>query len=204
MSPDGKYACFLGVDGYMLLIDQKTRQLVSKLKINGGVKAAAFFPEGDRLICTGSLGEMYIWDIGTRRCIWRGVDEGCIHGTAAAVSPDGSFFALGSDSGVVNLYDAKAHEPKSPVKSVFNLTTAIHHLHFNADSQILAMGSRSKKDALKLLHVPSMQVFKNWPTPKTTLGYINSMAFSPSSGYISIGNDKGKAILYRVLHYKKS
>jgi U3 small nucleolar RNA-associated protein 18 len=54
------------------------------------------------------------------------------------------------------------------------------------------------------VHVPTCTVFSNWPTSKTPLGYIFSMDFSPSSGFIALGNDKGKVLLYRVNHYRST
>ena len=47
------------------------------------------------------------------------------------------------------------------------------------------------------LHMSSLTVFSNWPTRKGTFGYIQSLAFSPQSGYLAIGNDAGKALLFR-------
>ena len=38
----------------------------------------------------------------------------------------------------------------------------------------------------------------------TPLHYVSAVAFSPSSGYITIGNDRGKALLYRLKHYQAS
>lgn len=49
-----------------------------------------------------------------------------------------------------------------------------------------------------------MSTFSNWPTDRTPLGYVASAAFSPHSGYLAIGNDKGKALLYRLNHYERA
>ena len=38
----------------------------------------------------------------------------------------------------------------------------------------------------------------------TPLHYVSAVAFSPSSGYISVGNDRGRALLYRLKHYQAS
>lgn len=60
-----------------------------------------------------------------------------------------------SESGVVNIYNnEEAKESKAPglIKELLHLTTQITHLTFNHDSQILAMASRDKRDALKLVH----------------------------------------------------
>jgi U3 small nucleolar RNA-associated protein 18 len=71
-------------------------------------------------------------------------------------------------------------------------------------AQILAMASRMKKDALRLVHLPSCTVFSNWPTSRSPLGYVHSLAFSPGGGYLAVGNAKGRALLYRLHHYTAS
>ena len=87
-------------------------------------------------MCTGE-GKVYVWDMSARECVHCFVDEGCVHGTSLAVSPDGQYVACGSDSGVVNLYDgtrclssACGSMPK-PIKAVMNLTTGIDFICFN-------------------------------------------------------------------------
>jgi U3 small nucleolar RNA-associated protein 18 len=88
-----------------------------------------------------------------------------------------------------------------PLKAFMHLTTSLDNLRFNFDSQILALSSRTKKDALRLVHVPSNTVFSNWPTPKTPLQYVHSMAFSPGGGYFAAGKADGRVLLYRLHHY---
>jgi U3 small nucleolar RNA-associated protein 18 len=70
--------------------------------------------------------------------------------------------------------------------------------------QILAIASRETKDAMRLVHVPSFRTFPNWPTSQTPLKYVNDLAFSPNSGYIASGNDKGQVLLYSLTHYTAS
>ena len=36
---------------------------------------------------------------------------------------------------------------------------------------------------------------------QTPLSYVFSLDFSPNSGYLAVGNDKGKVLLYRLRHY---
>lgn len=67
--------------------------------------------------------------------------------------------------------------------------------------QILAIASRMKRDALRLVHVPSLTVFANWPTSRTPLGHVHSAAFSPGGGFLAVGNAKGRVLLYRLHHY---
>ena len=47
----------------------------------------------------------------------------------------------------------------------------------------------------------SRTVFANWPTPSTPLHNVACVDFSPHSGYLAIGNDRGRALLYRLNHY---
>ncbi|KAG5463635.1 MAG: WD40-repeat-containing domain protein [Olpidium bornovanus] len=54
------------------------------------------------------------------------------------------------------------------------------------------------------VHLPSLTVFQNWPTFQTPLSYVQCFDFSPRSGYIAVGNDKGKVLLYRLLQYRSA
>eukprot|EP00051_Salpingoeca_urceolata_P019675 m.290198 g.290198 ORF g.290198 m.290198 type:complete len:243 (+) comp19464_c0_seq2:1145-1873(+) len=148
-------------------------------------------------------GTVYVWDLGARECVHTFVDEGCVRSTSLAVAGNGTRFACGSDAGIVNIYDESClteHNP-TPIKVIKNLTTAVDTLVFNPDSQILAAASRFKKQATKMVHVGSNTVFGNWPTAASPLSYVQTVAFSPGSGYVTVGNDKGKALLYRLNHY---
>jgi len=117
-----------------------------------------------------------------------------------------NYVAVGSESGVVNLYDNASLEERSqskrtPIKQIMNLKTSVDFMKFNTNGEILAMSTRREKDSLKLLHTKSKTVFSNWPTTKTPLGYVWSLDFSPGSKFMAIGNDKGKCLLYKLNHY---
>eukprot|EP00124_Ichthyophonus_hoferi_P004199 Ihof_evm1s436 gene=Ihof_evmTU1s436 len=151
VSPTGKHLVFLGNGGNMLLVDTHTRRLVSTLKMNGTSRAVAFNEDGSRMFTHGGDGQVYVWDMNSRQCIHRFVDEGCLQGTQLALG--GKYLATGSDAGVVNIYDVNtcmASEAPKPLKAVMNLTTRIDCLRFNHDTQILAASSHEKKDALKM------------------------------------------------------
>jgi U3 small nucleolar RNA-associated protein 18 len=78
-------------------------------------------------------------------------------GSAIASASNGSYFGVGSNTGVVNLYDwnsLKMEAPSadssvltgmatprvSPVKAFMNLTTPIDFIKFNHDAQVRAFG----------------------------------------------------------------
>lgn len=205
VSQSGDRAVFLGSDGYMSVVSARSYEWIGNLKMNGSVKAAAFCEDDRYLLSTGSDGDIYKWDMRTRQCVFRHHDEGSLGNFALAASPDGKYYAAGSASGVVNVYDnAGLTAPAKPRKALMQLTTQVDSLRFNPDSQILAMASRDVRDELKFVHLPSLTVFSNWPTARTPLHYVSAMDFSPSSGYFAVGNARGRVLLYRLTHYKST
>jgi U3 small nucleolar RNA-associated protein 18 len=208
----------LGSNGYIVLISSKTKQLIGTMMTNSTVRSASFSSDGQTLTTIGDDGEIYVWDSRTRACRFRKPDVSGINGTAIALSPNNQFLATGGTSGVVNVYAGKdlnistdsipppssslLRSPLNPLQSLFNLTTPVHSLTFNHDSSILAMSSQDLKDQLKLIHMPSLTAFSNWPTSRTPLHVVTSVTFSPHSGYIAIGNDRGRVLLYRLSHFQ--
>lgn len=106
---------------------------------------------------------------------------------------------------MVNVYNADqvlVEEARPvPTKTFMQLTTAITGLGFNHDSSLLAVSSKYKKNALRLVHAPTMSVFPNWPTSRTPLRYAQCTAFSSDSSYLAVGTDRGDAPLFRIHHY---
>ena len=140
-----------------------------------------------------------------------------------------TFWAIGSSNGLVNMYggadgaqggadattsaqleellctstassvmdDVRLHARKS----LGNLSTATTSMQFSHDAQLLALASRNKKDALRIVHVPTLQTFSNWPTAGTPLGHVTSIDFSTRSEYLAIGNSRGRVLLYSLRSY---
>jgi U3 small nucleolar RNA-associated protein 18 len=211
ISPDNKFLIFLGNDGYIVILSNKTKQCIGNLKMNGRVTAATFSPDG-RFLYTGganSLGEIYQWDIGMRRCVRKFTDEGAITNTAlhiSSVTNGSSYLAVGSDSGIVNIYDIcdrnfQISTVPKPLKVIKNLTTSINNCLFNFDAQLLAISSMEKRNALRLVHLPSFVVYENWPKEKTPLSRVSTLDFHPDSSYLAIGNIRGKVPLFKLYHY---
>mmetsp|Transcript_2091 Transcript_2091/g.4843 ORF Transcript_2091/g.4843 Transcript_2091/m.4843 type:complete len:696 (-) Transcript_2091:85-2172(-) len=216
VSPDGRLIAFVGNDGYIVLVDAHSKHSVGTLKLNGSVRSITFTPDGSNIIASGSDGDVYRWDVKSRRCIERFPNQdGTVTSCLAASS---TRLAVGAESGVVNLYSEHQDSfqssfygggsrqksgitSKDPLKSIMNLQTSNDALKFNSDGQILALSSRREQHGLKLFHVPSQTVFSNWPTMKTPLRYVWSLDFSPQSKFLAIGNDKGKCLLYKLKHY---
>lgn len=147
---------------------------------------------------------MYIWDVNSRLCVHRAIDNGCLSCTSIAMSPSSQFLATGSKEGVVNVYETKTvlqNQNPIPLKIVLNFVTSITSLKFNAYSEILAMASDKKHNAFKMMHLPSFTVFSNFPTFQTNILMPKAIDFSPSSGYLAISNTSSSAFLYRLKHY---
>lgn len=204
VSPDSNTIAFTGNEGYILLVSSTTKQLIGTLKMNGTVRSLSFAANGHHLLSFGGDGHIYHWDLRTRACFHKAIDDGCVNGTTLSTSPNGTLFAAGSDSGVVNVYNREAFlgGKRKPIKTIENLTTKVDFLKFNNDAQILAIGSGMKKNSLKLIHIPSFTVFSNWPPPNRTLHYPRSLDFSPGGGFMAFGNAAGKVLLYKLHHYQ--
>ncbi|XP_067268001.1 U3 small nucleolar RNA-associated protein 18 homolog [Chanodichthys erythropterus] len=205
VSPDGKHLLLSGSSGYLHLMTTKTREVIRSMKMNGNVCAAAFTADGSKIFSNSEEGEVFVWDVRSSKCLKRFEDEGCVRGTSLALSGDGSYLACGSQSGVVNIYSQKdcllEGEPK-PLKAVMNLLTAATSLCFNNTAEILAIASRADNEANRLVHLPSFTVFSNFPQfNKKGICQTWSLDFSPRSGFYSVANNLGNALLFRLLHY---
>lgn len=203
LSPDGKYLAIYGSYGSIHLLATRSKEWIGSLKMNGAVTALTFNSDGSTMYSHGDAGEIYVWDMKTRSCIQRFVDQGCLHGLSLALSPNHQYLATGSDMGVVNVYDASScirSKNPEPLKALMNLTTAVTQLKFNSTSELLAMSSPHKANAVKLVHFPSISVFSNFPMKDVF--HPSSIDISLNSGYMGIGNNRGNVYLYRLKHYK--
>ncbi|KAF9527895.1 WD40-repeat-containing domain protein [Crepidotus variabilis] len=235
----GSMLAVAGKGGNVHLVDWKSGagQVIGNLRCSssgggggGGIKGLWWIPSstvngevlGDRTGCideekhlavlTGEA-EVYIWDVGQRRCVRRWKDEGGYRGAGRVLAGSNGWIAIGSTSGFVNIYGSDAmatpsiddthstgRNPKL-LKALGQLTTPISTLKFNHDSQILAMASKDKKDALRLVHLPSLTAFGNWPTSSTPLGHVTAVDFAARSEYVAVGNSRGKVLLYHLKDY---
>ncbi|KAG2023963.1 CGI-48 family protein [Coprinopsis cinerea AmutBmut pab1-1] len=174
----------------------------------GGEDGAASAGANSKLAVLTGDAEIYIWDVGQRRCVKRWQDEGGFRSAAkvlAGSSGGAGYLAVGSNTGYVNVYGSEAFnehtgKPK-PLKAIANLTTPISSARFNYDAQLLAIASKEKKDSMRLVHLPSLTAYANWPTSGTPLGHVTGIDFSPRSEYVAIGNTRGRVLLYHLKDY---
>lgn len=218
ISPDNRFIAFVGSQGQIHLFSCKSKEWINSLKINDSCNAVTFSSDSRYLFAFGDDKDVNVFDMNDRghRCLYKFTDYGCLSGTSLAVSNNNQFIATGCKSGVVNIYNLnetlnQTNRHPKPLKSFMNLTTPCTSLKFNSTSEILAACSSYAENACKLIHVGSLSVFSNFPQKNLNdpLGLSSSadiripqcIDFSMNSGYFTIGNHKGNALLYRLKHY---
>lgn len=231
-SPCGRYLGLIASEkkggGMVNIINVRTMQWIAQARTNGrgGISDFAWWGNGNGLSILGKNGQVTEWSMLSRRTVgvWR--DEGSIGGTVIALGGQKGtgpsqiggdrWVAVGSNSGILNIYDRNElvesvkkegsdetvtiKSIPTPQRTFEQLTTPISVVTFAPDGQLLAFGSVHKKDALRLVHLPSCTVYRNWPTEQTPLGRITAVAFSQQNGgdVLAVGNDVGKIRMWEI------
>ncbi|KAJ5297379.1 hypothetical protein N7508_007628 [Penicillium antarcticum] len=233
LSPCGRYIGLVGTSrkggGLINILDANTAQWTAQVRVDGrgGVADFAWWSDGEGMTVASKNGEVSEWDGRLGRVVARWVDAGAVGTTVLALGGRSGrthfggdrWVAIGSSSGIVNIYDrrewaaayanASAAEredaaqvgiPRAPMPTrvLDQLTTPISHLVFAPDGQMMAMGSRWKRDALRLVHLPTCTVYRNWPTSNTPLGRISSVAISPNGEQLAVANEQGNIRMWEI------
>lgn len=202
VSPKGDFIGLVGNSGWINILSASTTKWVKGFKIEGTVVDFDWDSKQQVIFVVNTSGQVWEFNFSTQKVLKRWTDETGNGITKIRVSggKNNRWLAVGSNSGVVNVYDRLSDSAK-PLVSLDHLVTTISTLEFSSDGQILCMASRAKKDQLKLVHLPSGKVFGNWPTSGTPLGRVTAAKFSPNNQMLCIGNEAGKARLWRLNHY---
>ncbi|KAF8761986.1 WD40 repeat-like protein [Rhizoctonia solani] len=160
-SRDGRTLAIAGRQGRVRLLDWASVGIVGEIKASASVKSIWWSARDDtdpEMYTLDANAEICAWDVRMRRCLRRWRDDGGF-GTTIATEGPGRYTAVGSKSGIVNVYDTPstlANSAPMPLKTLPHLTTSVTSLCFNHDAQILASASKTKKDQLKLVSaIPS-------------------------------------------------
>lgn len=206
VSAKGTYLALGGGGGWCNILNGSTGQWIRGFKIEGMVVDFAFTEDESTIVIINRSGDIWEYNLdGTttthmNRATRRWKDDGGVGITKMVLGGGDRWLAVGSNNGVVNLYDRNAATTK-PFKVVENLVSLISSLKFSPDGQVLCVASRAKRDALHLVHMPSGTVFSNWPTSGTPLGRVSAVDFSPNNEMLAVGNEGGKVTLWRLTHY---
>ncbi|CZT11332.1 probable UTP18 Possible U3 snoRNP protein involved in maturation of pre-18S rRNA [Rhynchosporium agropyri] len=221
LSPCGRYMALVGSSrkggGIINILNASTTQWVAAVRVEGanGVADFAWWSNGEGLTALGKGGEVAEWSVSSRSYVARWIDDGhaptviTLGGSNGPKSLGGDrWVVIGSQSGIVNIYDRRTFvtdanevsilERPQPKKSFDQFSTPTSNLVISPDGQLLAFSSSGKKDALRLVHLPSCTVYRNWPTDKTPLGRITAVAFGRQSNILAVGNKSGKIRMWEI------
>lgn len=222
-SPNGKHIALVGTSrkggGILNILDANTTQWVASMRIEGaqGIADYAWWRDGNGLTVVSKSGEVAEWSLESRSYVARWTDDGHAPTVLALGGPNGPaplggdrWVVIGSQSGIVNIYDRRAFMSSTspneiaipsrptPKRTFDQFTKPTSNLEISPDGQLMAFSSKWKKDALRLVHLPSCTVYRNWPTDKTPLGRITSVAFGMDSNMLAVGNEAGKIRLWEI------
>ncbi len=203
-SPDGtELASGDNSDGTVRLWDVDTRkQIGTTINTNaGGVDGLAFSPDGQTLATSDADGTIRLWDVATDPRILRNP-----HGTAlvarAVFERDGTVLVTADADGVIRVWDTTTGNQTSadpaidtdlasedPDMAIINQLVLSPDgktmaFAYNGTVQLWAAGARGQRDTLIGSH--------------TFAHYIDSIAFSPDSKTLAIGDDHGHIWLWNV------
>ncbi|KAI0966768.1 Indigoidine synthase A like protein-domain-containing protein [Xylaria arbuscula] len=224
LSPCGRYLGLIASTrkggGVINILNVNTMQWIAAARLDsrGGIIDFCWWRTGNGLTVLGKGGQVGEYSMVSKRflAVWN--DEGSNGTSALALGGsegpkllgEDRWVAIGSQSGVVNIYnrhtlilpsgedELKLKSRPEPTKALMNLVTPVTVLTFSPDGQVLAMASRFTRDALKLVHLPSCTVYRNWPTQQTPLGRIEAIAFGTKSDMLAVGNDAGKIRIWEI------
>jgi len=214
--------------GVINILSMTTLQWVAQARIEarGGIAEFEWWRDSTGLCVAGKNGAVTEWSLSQRKAVAQWQDEGgfgttvlALGGRAgnAAIGGDG-WVALGSSGGIVNVYSRRSWSSASskttedvadncgiplnpkPIRTFDQLTTPISHLCFSPDGQLLVMASRWKKDALKLVHLQTCSMYRNWPTGNTPFGRISAVCWGEVESVLKlvVGNEKGRIMCWEV------
>ncbi|XP_062547038.1 U3 small nucleolar RNA-associated protein 18 homolog [Armigeres subalbatus] len=205
LSKCGKYLAVTGGFGEIHLLDARSKDALTTIQQNHCCTSLCFTPDSKYLIANSTENEVSVYHLEKRRFVNIFIDDGCVNGSFIAVCPNNRYLATGSRQGIVNIYlleKVLKQKYPSPEKTISNLTTSVGSMAFNVTSELLAIASAEIPDAVKLVHMKSGTIFRNFPMFKAGLGSVTRVQFSPGGGYLAIGSREGVVSLFRVKHYQ--
>lgn len=221
LSPCGRYMALAGSakkgGGLINILDAATTQWIASARIEGrnGIADYAWWSTGNGITMVGKGGEVGEWSMESRSFVARWMDDGhaptvlTLGGLHGPLKLGGDrWIVIGSQSGIINIYDRLTFvsatkeisipQRPTPKRAFDQLKRATSNLEISPDGQILVMSTKWDKDALRLVHLPSCTLYKNWPTAQTPLGRVTAVAFGSGSDILAVGNEQGKIRLFEI------
>ncbi|MFZ5895825.1 MAG: serine/threonine-protein kinase [Myxococcota bacterium] len=138
LSPDGHYVACGGASGVLVWqLNDPTRS--HRLALRQKLAALAFEPRGNRLVITGELGLVSLWDYRNDKQLELTGHTGTVR--ALAFAQEGRLLATGAEDHSIRFWDSESGET-SAAPIVYS--DAITSLSWSEDARILAFGSKDK------------------------------------------------------------
>lgn len=185
-SPRGDILAVGGRRGYIHLVDWSSSsqggngnggQVIGDVKMNVAVKGLAWQKDGKELITLGEDSEVYVWDVGMRKCISRWRDEGGFGACGIESSKEGNYTAVA----LVSFYN---FVPRLGLLiyfiSLFSSTTGIVNVYNNNDP------SYSPSSMVQGAERKAIRAIGNLTTS------VTSMKFNHDSQLLALASKKNK------------
>lgn len=197
-SPDQQQWAITDGTKSIFLLDSASNQFKKTFISSEPVNALSFSNDSSQLISCGGHGSVYIWDLKTLSCVAKFCDVG--GPVSTAISLHSHLMAIGSNLGVVNLYEVDFCKklPKL-VKTVENLTTKISQLKFTPCGRYLMMATSDCRNGVRTLDLESGRVLSYWPNLSPPLGRVHAMDLNSEGTLLVIGNSKGSCLKFELL-----
>ncbi|XP_058818617.1 U3 small nucleolar RNA-associated protein 18 homolog isoform X2 [Topomyia yanbarensis] len=186
LSNCGKYIAVAGGFGEIHLLDARSKELLTTIQQNHCCSSLCFSSDSKYLLSHSSDNEVSVYHLEKRRFVNVFTDDGCVNGSFITICPNNRFVATGNRQ----------------EKTISNLTTSVGSMAFNVTSELLAIASPEIPNAVKLIHMKSGTVYRNFPMMNAALGHVTRVKFSPGSGYLALGSRESIVSLFRVKHYQ--
>uniref|UniRef100_A0A1I7SYX8 U3 small nucleolar RNA-associated protein 18 homolog n=1 Tax=Caenorhabditis tropicalis TaxID=1561998 RepID=A0A1I7SYX8_9PELO len=208
ISHDSQFLAIAGHNSHVYVLHSTSMEHITTISLPANASCIKFFPTHNSelwIICeTGKVVIANIGLSGNKTTQHTFTDDGAVHGTTLAISHHGDYFATGADTGFVNVYSGhscRESETPRPLFNVSNLVTSVSSVAFNSDAQLMAICSNIKENQLRLVHVASQTTFKNFPERNRQVTKARCVDFSPSGGYMAVGNDDGRLHVFNIHHF---
>lgn len=202
-SPDGEYVAAGSSDSKVRVWNADTGELIFTLSGHSrSVSDVAFSPDGS-ILASGSVDETAVfWDVATGKKIHVFKPEHIIQGNmeslviiySVAFSPDGKWFAAGSDPSTIHIWDANSRELVKILdvsKSSANLLldqSSPHGIEFSPDGSFLAAFTWGSTSGPYLWETKNFEMTPVGPVDEDS---VEAFAISPDSKTIATSKDEG-------------
>lgn len=206
VSETGKFFSICVSNGEILIMSKRNKSFVESLKMNGSALSADFSSCGNYLLSCGTDSSIYKWDLRNFECVGKQVDYASTGSTVVRFNPQNdNIYSTGATSGCVNVYNNSNFEgylPETkPEKEALNVRTTVVDISFNKAGTLLAYCSDEVDNAVKILNMSDLSIVPTFPRVTHRLGAARCLKFSPDNKFLSIGNERGRCLLFRINNY---